>query len=368
MSINTIGSLFSGIGGLELGLERALGARTIWQVESNEYARRVLAKHWPDARRYNDVREVGRHNLDAPDLICGGFPCQDISIAGKQAGINGERSGLWYEFARIIRELRPRYVILENVSALRIRGLDRVLGDLAESGYGCRWDCIPASAVGAPHQRDRIFIVATLADTPRMHGDECQNYAGGIGQGATPTAESGDGGGPADMADTEVPGLQARTGDGVGACPAQELRLAAHGGSPQGQGAGDLLMADPDINRSEQGRHDAGVGGQPELGQDGRSRVSAWSPQPGMGRVAHGVPPRVDGGIAVEPWERGVPRTIEGCPHRVDRLRCLGNAVVPQVAELVGRLVLEWMTPAPQSENRADARTADRRASRPGQS
>ena len=105
-----------------------------------------------------------------------------------------------------------------------------------------------------------------------------------------------------------------------------------------------------------------------ELGQDGRPRVGACPTEPGMGGAADGVPARVDGGIAIEPWERGVPRTVEGCPKRVDRLRCLGNAVVPQVAELVGRLVLEWMTPAPQSENRADARTADRRASRPGQS
>ena len=156
-----IGSLFSGIGGLELGLERAIpGAQVVWQVEKDLYARRVLAKHWPEARRYEDVQEVGAHNLGVVDLICGGFPCQDISGAGKRAGLEGERSGLWFEFARIISEIQPRYVVLENVAALRSRGLDRVLGSLAESGYDAVWDCIPAAAVGAPHLRDRLFCVA----------------------------------------------------------------------------------------------------------------------------------------------------------------------------------------------------------------
>lgn len=157
------GSLFSGIGGLDLGLERA-GMQCAWQVEIDEYASRVLAKHWPDVPRFRDVRECGGHNLEPVDLICGGFPCQDISNAAQggkgRKGLAGERSGLWSEFARIICELRPRFVLVENVAALLDRGMGRVLGDLASCGYDAEWDCIPAASVGAPHRRERIFLIA----------------------------------------------------------------------------------------------------------------------------------------------------------------------------------------------------------------
>lgn len=155
----TVGSLFSGIGGLELGLERA-GMRVCWQVEIDPFCQRVLAKHWPHVTRHSDVREVGSASLENVDVICGGFPCQDISSAGKRAGIDGERSGLWREFARIIREIRPRFVLMENVSALLARGMGDVLGDLAACGYDAEWDCLPASVFGAPHRRDRIFVLA----------------------------------------------------------------------------------------------------------------------------------------------------------------------------------------------------------------
>jgi DNA (cytosine-5)-methyltransferase 1 len=161
----TVGSLFAGIGGFDLGFERA-GMRTLWQVEQSEFCRRVLERHFPDAR-FNDVRDVtGAPTLSRAtlleyvDVLCGGFPCQDLSYAGKGAGIDGERSGLWSEYARIVGELRPRYVVVENVSALLARGLGRVLGDLAALGYDAEWDCIPASAVGAPHRRDRLWLVA----------------------------------------------------------------------------------------------------------------------------------------------------------------------------------------------------------------
>lgn len=155
----TVGSLFAGIGGLDLGLERA-GMKVVWQVENDDYCKRVLAKHWPDVQRFDDVRHVGAHNLDRVDVVCGGFPCQDISNAGRRAGIDGERSGLWSAFHRIICELRPPIVLVENVAALLVRGMGRVLGDLAESGYDAEWDCIPAAAVGAPHIRERVYIVA----------------------------------------------------------------------------------------------------------------------------------------------------------------------------------------------------------------
>jgi DNA (cytosine-5)-methyltransferase 1 len=155
----TFGSLFAGIGGIDLGLERA-GMQCVFQVEIDDYATSVLQKHWPDVPRFKDVRSVGAHNLPSTDIICGGFPCQDISNAGKRAGITGARSGLWGEFARIIGELRPRYVLVENVAALLHRGFGRVLGDLAALRYDAEWHCIPAAALGAPHIRDRVFILA----------------------------------------------------------------------------------------------------------------------------------------------------------------------------------------------------------------
>jgi DNA (cytosine-5)-methyltransferase 1 len=164
----TFGSLFAGIGGMDLGLERA-GMVCRWQVEIDDYCRRVLAKHWPDVPKYGDIREVTGGELERVDLICGGFPCQDISNAGKRAGIDGERSGLWSEYIRLVRVLRPRYVLVENVAALLGRGIDRVLGDLAASGYDAEWDCIPAAAVGAPHLREAAPDTASRMRT-RVNG------------------------------------------------------------------------------------------------------------------------------------------------------------------------------------------------------
>src|SRR5574343_884793 len=155
----TVGSLFTGIGGFDLGLERA-GMRVAWQSEIDPYASAVLKKYWPLVPNHGDIRGITGDSVEWVDVLCGGFPCQDISNAGKRAGIDGERSGLWAEYARVIGELRPRYVIVENVSALLGRGLGRVLGDLAALGFDAEWHCIPASAVGAPHRRERICIVA----------------------------------------------------------------------------------------------------------------------------------------------------------------------------------------------------------------
>ena len=143
-------SLFAGIGGIDLGLERA-GMQCVTQVEIDDYATRVLEKHWPSVRRLRDVRSAGAHNLPRADVIAGGFPCQDISNDGRGAGIvNGTRSGLWSEFRRIVRELRPSYVFVENVSALLHRGIDTVLGDLAALGFHAEWHCIPAADTETP--------------------------------------------------------------------------------------------------------------------------------------------------------------------------------------------------------------------------
>lgn len=159
MKALTFGSLFAGCGGLDLGLERA-GLVCQWQVEINPFARAVLAKHWPNVPRYDDVRTVGARNLERVDLVCGGFPCQDISFAGGGAGLDGERSGLFFELARVVGELGPRFVLLENVAALAVRGLDSVLGTLADLGFDAEWSDLSACAVGLPHMRRRLFIVA----------------------------------------------------------------------------------------------------------------------------------------------------------------------------------------------------------------
>lgn len=157
----TFGSLFAGIGGFDLGFERA-GMKCKWQVEINEYSNAVLEKNFPNVVRFKDVRDFpGENNNVSVDVICGGFPCQDISIAGKGAGIKkGTRSGLWYEMHRVICEIRPKFVVVENVSAILVRGLETVLSDLAESGYDAEWQVLSAAAFGAPHERERLFLVA----------------------------------------------------------------------------------------------------------------------------------------------------------------------------------------------------------------
>jgi DNA (cytosine-5)-methyltransferase 1 len=165
----SVGSLFAGIGGFDLGFARA-GFDISWQVEIDPFCRAVLERHWPEVRRYEDVRRVHAYGgfdagpcadcLSAVDVLVGGFPCQDVSYAGGGAGLDGIRSGLWGEMRRLVRELRPRYVVVENVAGLLPRGLGRVLGDLAGIGYDAEWSCVSACAVGAPHVRRRVFLVA----------------------------------------------------------------------------------------------------------------------------------------------------------------------------------------------------------------
>jgi DNA (cytosine-5)-methyltransferase 1 len=305
----SVGSLFSGIGGFDLGFERA-GCSIAWQVEIDPWARAVLTKHWPTVPKHADIRDVGRHNLGPVDILCGGFPCQDISLAGKGAGIaEGTRSGLWSEYVRLIRELRPRYVVVENVAALKSRGLDRVLGDLAASGYDAEWDCIPACAIGAPHRRDRLWIVAYPAGVQQQPRCEPSRADDARHPGARPV--SGPAGGPALLAHP----LHHRRQE----CPlpeGQEWRPVSDAAGRGGAGAdvADTLsdarlprrLGDP--SQSTRGR-DAG---RSALGTHG----SHWTVEPAVGRVAHGI------------------------PARVDRLRGLGNAIVPQIAEWIARRIL----------------------------
>ena len=173
----TIGSLFSGIGGFELGLERAIpNSSTIWQVEKDKYCQSILKKHWPKAKLYNDVTTIQAQELEPPTIICGGFPCQDLSNAGKMEGIHGKKSGLWWEMHRIISNLRkkPRVIVLENVANIvHLGGLD-VLGSLAQIGYDSEWTVIRASDFGANHRRARWFCVSYLTN-PTIQNMEKQS-------------------------------------------------------------------------------------------------------------------------------------------------------------------------------------------------
>ena len=156
-------SLFAGIGGLDLGLERA-GMECVAQVEIDDFCQKILTKHWANVPKFKDVRDVGKHNLPTADLICGGFPCQDVSLAGKRAGLEGKRSTLWSEFYRIVCEIQPRWVVIENVPGLLSSDFgeffSKILRELSQSGYAVTWRIIPASSLGARHIRERIFIVA----------------------------------------------------------------------------------------------------------------------------------------------------------------------------------------------------------------
>jgi len=275
----SVGSLFTGIGGIDLGLERA-GMRVVWQAESDDYCYAVLRKHWPDVPNYGDVRNIPGVRMVCPDLICGGFPCQPFSHAGKRQGTDDER-WLWPEFARIVGLLEPRYVVVENVPGLLAGhgGMGNVLGDLAALGYDAEWDCIPASAVGAPHRRDRVWIVG---------------YPHGEGESVVPVdAEAS--GLSCLVADTERSGLEGRG--------RRALRERA------ATGGGQRELQDSD-ERTVQPRRIWGRA--PQADSSGW-----WAAEPDVGRVAHGV------------------------PNRLDRLAALGNAVVPQVAEHIGRLIIE---------------------------
>ena len=233
----TVGSIFSGIGGFDLGFER-VGFDIAWQVEFDPFCQSILRKHWPNAKLYSDIREVNADELQPVDVLCGGFPCQPVSVSGKRKGREDER-WLWPEFARIVRGIRPAYVVVENVPGLLTvdggRLFGTILGDLATCGYDAEWQVLPASAFGAWHQRDRLFIVAY---------SNCQR-----------------------LAQREVFGSDA------------EQELAA-------------------------------------LARNCSTGTGIWAVESGVCRVADGV------------------------PNRVERLKALGNAVVPQVAEYLARMIL----------------------------
>lgn len=155
----TVGSLFSGIGGLDLGLERA-GMEIKWHSEIDPYGCKILKRHWPEIPNLGNIKEIDWTKVEPVDVIAGGYPCQPFSLIGERRGKEDPRH-LWPYFADAIRTIRPRFALLENVSGHLSMGFGDVLGDLAEMRYDARWDCVPAAAVGAPHLRDRVFVIAT---------------------------------------------------------------------------------------------------------------------------------------------------------------------------------------------------------------
>lgn len=286
MKLRTL-DLFAGIGGISLGLERTGGFETVAFCEIDKAAQKVLNKHWPNVPIFEDVKSLSAKEIDGSiDVITGGFPCQDLSVAGKGAGLEGARSGLWWEFHRLIKEAQPKWVIIENVAVLRSRGLDQVLRSIAEIGYDAQWHCIPASAVGAPHRRDRIWIVAYPGHRSRW--DFGSSEAGYYAPSERP-ADTGPLGGSGEQSSTVADSSSSRLQRG------QRLR----------DNLEEALRGWKATSRPTSERCPVSGG-----------TAYSWAVEPDLGRVADGV------------------------PGRVDRLKQLGNAVVPQIPEIIGRAIL----------------------------
>lgn len=280
-----IGSLFSGIGGLDLAVEAVFGGEVVWQSEIDPYACHVLQRWWPEAPNLGDIEAV--QHFPAADVLCGGFPCQDISSAGTGQGLRGRRSGLWFEFARAIRATAPKFVVVENVGRLRSRGLDQVLADLAEAGFDAEWASVRAADVGAPHRRERVFILA-YSDRDRVRSLAQQL---GLGPGSSQRWS-----------------VQADRGREL---VAHAVRQRCSGLRPShSPGRRSLPSGD------QSHRQDASVGYPPC--PENRTAWAQWSregrPQPGVRRDALGP-------------SRGL-----HARQRRSRLRCLGGAVLPQQA------------------------------------
>ena len=302
----TVGSLFSGIGGMDLGLERA-GHKVIWQSEIDPYANRVLQKHWPDVPNIGDVTKLDWSKIPYVEIIAGGYPCQPFSTAGKRRGTNDPRH-LWPHVRNAIGRIRPRYALLENVPGHVTLGLDTVLGEISALGYCAEWQIISAAAFGAPHLRERLFIVAypdnSGGRTPERNLVFGENTVAAWWQRIEGPLD-GFGGRGAMVADTNGERPH-RTP--INATVTEQSALSEFGGRGK-------TLADTDGRRCEQC--------EPETKQiswisgGGKRNAKWWETEPDVGRVANGV------------------------SNRVDRIRGLGNAVVPQVAEFMGYLISE---------------------------
>ena len=331
--------LFSGIGGFSLGLERTGGFQTVGFCDNDKKTHLVLKKHWPNVPIYDDVSTLKGSDLGTIEIITGGFPCQDLSVAGKGAGLEGARSGLWWQFHRLIKEAQPRWVIAENVAALRSRGLDQVLRSLDQIGYDAEWHCISASAVGAPHQRDRIWILAY----PRHRGGREQSSwnSESIGGGSSQEAKRS-----ANTDSTSRSGVGASSvaySDNNGS-NGPENTEGNTSGNDRGQARQDIAIESQrssnmgkDIRGgSEQTVADTGGEGLERLGIRTVSTEAQESMPASCGRVVRKI--SVSDFWKVEP-ELG--RVADGIPNRMDRLKQLGNSLVPQIPEMIGYAILQ---------------------------
>lgn len=304
-------SLFSGIGGLDLAAEWA-GFDTVGQCEWADYPTKVLERHWPDVPRWRDIRTLTgddfyeKTGMRTVDVISGGFPCQPFSVAGKQKG-KGDDRYLWPEMLRVIRELTPAWVVGENVPGILGIAAEEVLSDLESAGYRAAILNYEAAACGAWHRRDRVFFVANRDNGQRIPTDEtiqAGRDAAGHGCEAVANAKSGD---------MRNDGKQQRSTKGE-----------KHEPWDAGAAAGETFH---NCVRCGCGRqHRGGKSPQPENGY----RRAA---EPGMGGMADGIPHWLDGEPA------GIPRIVKGLPHRADRIKALGNAVVPQQAYPIFRAI-----------------------------
>jgi len=305
----TVGSLFSGIGGFDLGLERA-GMKVIWQSEIDQFACKVLKKHWPNVPNLGDITKVDWTNIERPDVICGGYPCQPFSTAGKRGGATDPRH-LWPAMFNAICVLRPRYALMENVRGHLSMGFGNVLADLASVGFNAEWQVIPAAAVGAPHKRDRVFIVAYPNNarnrTPKRY---IKQSGSSKKQERQIFAQRGASRRGSYVADTDG-GRQQKRDAQIGIVSivsesSKRNKMANTNGEQLGQRGRTKDIRSKNKVWSDNSRRETTN----DFGQ-------WWQVEPDVGRVAYGV------------------------SDRVDRLKGLGNAIVPQVAELVGALVMD---------------------------
>lgn len=331
----TVGSLFSGIGGFDLGLERA-GMTIKWQVEIDDFCNKVLEKHWPDVKRYRDIKAIGGEELEPVDVICGGFPCQPFSAAGKRRSKEDDRY-LWPEMLRIIRAVRPNWIIGENVAGIVNLALDDVLSDLENEGYSCQSFIIPACAVNAPHRRDRVWIAARARQQPE--GDESRRLSGEQQHSGETKQRPEEGNRPSNgnQDATNADNSRSRTSrDGIN----REWQEKDKGQEGFAQYESSGYNKATSNSESKSGESDVQ-----------RCNRSAEQEQLGENTIKSIVDRGSDVPTDSERW--GIPwlpiaaslcRVDDGLPRRMDRakrLKALGNAVVPQIVEIIGRAIIQ---------------------------